>query len=83
MPVDLAAVLVGVVFSGFRGVMCRMNPVPVSDMRVVRGFPVIPGFVMLGSLAMMIRCVFVVFCRLLVMLCAFVGCHDVSFLGAT
>jgi hypothetical protein len=66
MLADGATMLVGAVFSGFLGVMRRMKPVPVSDVRVVRRFLVIAGFMMLGSFAMMSRCVFVVFYRLLV-----------------
>jgi hypothetical protein len=74
----MAAMLVGMVFTRFAGVVCRMKPMPVSDMRVVRRFLVIPGFIVLGSFAMMSCCMFVVFRRLDVVLCAFMRCHNVS-----
>jgi hypothetical protein len=60
--------LVGMVFGGFFSVMCRMKAMPVSDMRMVRRFLVVAGFMVLGSLKMMSRCVSVVFCRLLVVI---------------
>lgn len=55
--------LAGVVLGRFPGVMRRVKPVPVSDMRVVRRFLVIPACVVLGSFPMMSRRLFVVFCR--------------------
>jgi hypothetical protein len=66
------------VFGRLAGVMCRIKPVPVCDVRVVRRFLVIAGFMVLGSLAMMSRCLFVMFCCLLVMLGTFVDCHERS-----
>jgi hypothetical protein len=67
---DFAAVLVGMVFGRFLGVVRCVNSVPHRDVGVVGRFRVIAGFVMFGSFAMM-RCrVFVVFCRLLVVVCA-------------
>jgi hypothetical protein len=76
--VDGTAVLVGMLFGRFAGVMCRVKPVPVSDMRVVRRLLGIAGFLVLGSFEMMSRCQFVAFCRFLVVFSAFVGCHVVS-----
>jgi hypothetical protein len=66
---------VGMVLRGFRGVMRRMEPMAVSDMGVVRRLLVIAGFMVFGSFAMMNCCVFVVFCRLLVMLGAGMCTH--------
>jgi hypothetical protein len=67
--------LVGMVLGRFTGMVGRMEPVPVSDMGVVRGFLVIAGFMVFGSFAMMSCRVFVVFCRLLVVLCACMHTH--------
>jgi hypothetical protein len=78
---DGAAMLVGMVLGGFRGMMRRMKSVAGSDMGVVRRLLVIAGFVVLRSFAMMICCVFVVFCRLLVMLGAGVCTHSFTFLA--
>ena len=75
--------LVGMVFGRFAGVMCRMKRVPLSDMRVVRRFLVIAGFMVRGSFAMMSSCLFVVFCRLFVVLGTFVGCHESPVLATT
>jgi hypothetical protein len=63
-----AAMRVGMVLGGFAGVMCRMKSMPLRDMRMVRRDLVIARFMMFGSFAMMRGCVFVVFCRLLVVL---------------
>jgi hypothetical protein len=70
--------LIGMVFGGLAGVMCRIKPVAVCDVRMVRRFLVIAGFMVLGSFAMMNRCLFVMFCCLLVMLGTFVGFHERS-----
>jgi hypothetical protein len=43
------AVLVGMVFGRFTSVVDRMEPMPVSDTGVVRGFPVIAGFMVVRS----------------------------------
>jgi hypothetical protein len=67
--------LVGMVLRGFRGVMRRMESVAGSDMGVVRRLLVIAGFMVLGSFAMMSCRVFVVFCRLLVVLGAGMFTH--------
>ena len=80
---DGIAVLVRMVFGRFVGVMCRMKRVPLSDMRVVRRFLVIARFMVRGSFAMLSGCLFVVFCRLLVVLGTFVGCHGSPVLGTT
>ena len=52
-----------------------MEPMPVSDMGVVRRLLVIAGFMVQGSFAMMSCRLFVVFCRLVVVLCACVHTH--------
>ncbi|MGO9262624.1 MAG: hypothetical protein ACLQU1_41035 [Bryobacteraceae bacterium] len=70
--------LVGMVFSRLSGVVCRLKPMPVSDMRVVRRCLVIARFMVLGSFAMMSCRMFVVFSRLVVVLCAFMRIHNVS-----
>ena len=70
--------LVGMVFGRLGGVMGRMKPVPLSDMGVVRRFLMVAGVMVLGSFEMMSCCVFVVFCRHLVVLGTFVFRHDVS-----
>jgi len=64
--------LVGMVFGRFAGVVRRMKTVPVSDMRVVRPLLMIAGFMVTCGFAMVSRCVFVVFCRLFVVVGAFV-----------
>jgi hypothetical protein len=71
--------LVSMVLSRFTGVMGRMEPVPVSDMGVVRRFLVIAGFMELGRFAMMSCRVFVVFCRLVVVFCACIHTHASPF----
>jgi hypothetical protein len=68
--------LAGMAFGRFTGVMCRMKRVPLSDMRVVRRFLVIAGFMVRSSFTMMRGCLFVVFRRLLVVLGNFVGCSE-------
>jgi hypothetical protein len=70
--VDVAPMLVGMVFGRFAGVVRRMKTVPVSDMRVVPCLLVIAGFMVTSGFAMVSRCVFVVFCRLFVVVGAFV-----------
>jgi hypothetical protein len=70
--------LVGMVLSRFTGVVARVQPVPVRDMGVVSRFFVIAGFMVFGSFAMMNCCVFVVFCRLVVVFCACMHTHNVS-----
>ena len=72
---NLAAMLVGMVLSRFTGVVGRLEPVPVGDMGVVRRFLVVAGFMVYGSFAMMSCRVFVVFCRLVVVLCACMHTH--------
>jgi hypothetical protein len=51
---------------GFPGMVCGMKPVSVSDMRVMRRLFVVPFLVMVGGLAMVGRCMLVVFSRFLV-----------------
>jgi hypothetical protein len=71
-------VFIGMVLGGFFGVVRGMQPVPCGDMGMVRGLLVIAGFMMSSSFAMMRRCVFVVFRRLIVVLGAFMFRHSVS-----
>ena len=72
---NLAAMLVGMVLSRFTGVVGRLEPVPVGDMGMVRRFLVVAGFMVHGSFAMMSCRVFVVFCCLVVVLCACMHTH--------
>lgn len=65
-------------FSRFSRVMCSVLTVPMCDVRVMGRFLVISAFVMLGGLAMMFGRVFVMFCGVSVVLCAFVW-HLVTF----
>jgi len=82
--VDGAAMLVGMLFSRFTGVVRRVESVPMSDVGVVRRFLMIAGFMVFGSFAMMSCCVFVVFCRLRVVLCTCMRTHNQSpFLAMT
>jgi hypothetical protein len=69
---DAAPMLVGMVFGRFACMVRRMQAVSVSDMRVVRRLLVIPGFMVSSGFAMVSRCVFVVFCCLVVVVGAFV-----------
>jgi hypothetical protein len=62
------AVLIGVVLSGFFGMMGSVQRMPVSDMGMVAGLFVIAGFVVLGCFAMMFRRVFVVLRSFVMML---------------
>src|ERR1017187_9380682 len=64
---NLAAMLVGMVGA--------LEPVPVGDMGMVRRFLVVAGFMVHGSFAMMSCRVFVVFCCLVVVLCACMHTH--------
>lgn len=66
------------VFSRFTSVVDRMEPMPVSDMGVVRSFLVIAGFMVPGSFAMMCCRVFVLFCSPVVVFCACMRTHNVS-----
>jgi len=58
---DRAAMGLRVVFGRFAGVVCRMQPVSVRNVRVVGGFLMVATFVMLG-------CFVVVACSVLKML---------------
>jgi hypothetical protein len=66
---------VGVVFGGFAGVVRRMKCVAVRDMRVVRGFLVIPFGMVFGSLAVVSRGMLVMFSSFLVVFGGFVMLH--------
>jgi hypothetical protein len=77
---DLAAVLIGMMFGGFTRVVGGMEPMALRYMSMVRGLLVIAFAMVLGRCAMMSRGMFVVFCCFSVMLGTFVLCHAVSFL---
>ena len=61
---------------GFAAVVGCVRRMAVGGMRMMRGFFVVAVIVMLGSFAMMMGGVFVVFCGGAMMLCAFVCRHD-------
>jgi hypothetical protein len=58
------SVLVSMVFGRFRGVVGRMECMPCSDFRMVRGLLMAAGFVMLRRLPMVFRCDLVMLSRL-------------------
>jgi hypothetical protein len=62
------AVLIGVVLSGFFGMMGSVHCMPVSDVGVVSSLFVIARFVVLGCFAVMFRRVFVVLRSFVMML---------------
>lgn len=71
----LAAVLVGVMFYGFFGVVRCVSEMPVGDVRVMSGLHVVAGFMMLRGFAVVLgRMVMVVGC-LVMMRSAFVVVH--------
>jgi hypothetical protein len=69
---DSSAMLIGMVFGDLAGVVCGMQGMSMSDMGVVPRLLVVAGFVVPGGFALMSCCMFVVFCRLVVVLDAFV-----------
>jgi hypothetical protein len=71
----------GVVLGGFAGMVCRMKPVSVSDMRVVRGLFVVPVLVVVGSFAVVSRGMLVMFSSFSVMVGSFVVHGSVLFRG--
>jgi hypothetical protein len=73
----LVAVVLGVAFGRFVGVVHGLGLVTLSDLRVVRCFFVIAGFVVLGGLLMMFLRVARMFGRARVMLCGLL-CHFIS-----
>ena len=78
---DSTAVLAGVVFGGFAGMVRSMKPVPVSDMRMVRGFFVITLFVVSSGFAVVGRRMLVMFSSFSVMICSFVVHPNILFRG--
>jgi hypothetical protein len=75
----LRSVLVSVVFRRFLGVMNGMKCVPTCDLRMMRGTLVIAVLVMLRRFVVVSGCMFVMLCRLTVMLCALMSRHVFSF----
>jgi hypothetical protein len=69
---------IGMVFAGFAGMVCSMQPVPVSDMRVVRGFFVVALFVVFGSFPVVGRRMLMMFSSFSVMFRSFVVFHRIS-----
>jgi len=63
-------VLIGVVFSGFFGMMGSVNSMSMSDVGMMSGFFVIARLVVVGGFAVMFRRVFMMFRGLVVMLCS-------------
>jgi hypothetical protein len=66
-------VVLDVVLAGFFGVMCGVVEMTLSNMGVVPGFLMITPFMMLGCGQMVLRGVFMMFCRLAMVLCGFLG----------
>jgi hypothetical protein len=66
-----AAVLIGMMFSGFSRVMASVLSVPMCYMGVMAGFLVVSTFVVLGGFTMVLRCVLMVLRSREVVLCAF------------
>jgi hypothetical protein len=62
------AVLIGVMLSGFFGMMNGVQCMPVGDMGMVAGFFVIARLMVLGGFAVMFRRLFMVFRSLVMML---------------
>ena len=72
---QFTAVLFGMHLGGFPGVMGGMQPMSVSDVRVVCSRLVVSFFVVVGGLAVVGRRVLVVFGRFAVVLGDFVSIH--------
>jgi hypothetical protein len=70
------AVVLGVSFGSFRGVMGSVMMMAVGDMRVMSGQVVIAGFMVARGFAMMAGCVFMMFGCFQVMLNCFSGHRD-------
>lgn len=70
-----AAMLRDMVHGGFTGVSGRLHHVTMRHVGMVGRFLVAASFVMLGGFEMMFRGMLVMFGRLLMMVCAFVGLH--------
>jgi hypothetical protein len=73
----LFSMMLDVLFGRFRSVMRGMVQVTLRGVRVVGRHFVISGFVMRRRFAMVPSRVFVMFCRLVMMLCRLLG-HDSS-----
>ena len=71
----LSGVLIRKVFGGFLGVVDRVVTVSCGNFRIERGLLVISCFVVLCRFAMMLRCEFVMFGCLLVVLRTLLSCH--------
>ncbi len=79
---DRAAMTLSVVFGRFAGVVCRMQPVSVRNVRVVGSFLVVALFVVFSGFAVMGRGMLVVFRGFFVMFRSVVVFHGhVLFLG--
>ena len=73
---------IGVVFGRFAGMVCRMKPVSVRDMRVVRGLFVVFFDVVFGSFAVVGRSMLVMVSSFIMMFRSFVVVHrTILFLG--
>jgi hypothetical protein len=77
----LVAVVLGVAFGRFVGVMRGLGLVTLSDLRVVCCFFVIAGFVVLGGLLMMLLRVARMFGRARMMLCGLL-CHFILLISS-
>jgi hypothetical protein len=80
--VEWATMLVGMVLSGFGGVVGRMQAVSVRHVGMMRRFFVLSLLVMFAGLAVVGRRILMMFSRLIVMFRSFVLCHsNALFLG--
>jgi hypothetical protein len=69
----LSAVIVGVMLTGFFGVVGRMNRVAVCDMCVMSCLVMIAGFMMVCRGSVVFCGVFVMFSGFTMMVCGFLG----------
>jgi hypothetical protein len=72
---DRTAMRIGMVFGRFARMVCRMQPVSVSDMRVVGSLFVVPVFVVTGGFAVVGGGMLVMFSRFSMMFRSFVVFH--------
>lgn len=72
-------VLIGMVLSGFFGMMGSVQRMSMRDMGMVAALFVIARFVVFGCFAVMFRRVFMVFGSLVMVLCSLVGHCEMPF----
>ena len=67
--------LVSMMLGCFSGMIRGMQPMPVCDLRVMRGLFMVPGFMMFSGFFVVSGCVLMMFRSFLVVLSAFMFCH--------